>query len=185
GSRRVAARLRRLRRGPQRREVRADASALAEDGALDPGLVEDRLEGVVEPQDEARRRLRPAVDADVEEDRRVERRLLREEEVRELVLEGARVARRGPAPLPHPPAYRADHPPTGLAHARLPPLRAERAGEVARRDEVGGELAPCRGHLDARLLEHDGSVRVLDPCRPALPRERVEGVVALAGVAAL
>ena len=80
-----------LLRGAQPREVDARAGAAAEDDALAPDPVEDRVHRVLDREDEARRALGLLLEADVEPDRRVERRELVDEDRLELVLEGLRL----------------------------------------------------------------------------------------------
>ena len=81
-----------------------EPGAAAEDHALLGVPVEDRLHRVLDAEDEAGAALRALLEADVEPDRRVERRHLVQQDVGELVVEGARVlfggevaAARGPS----------------------------------------------------------------------------------------
>src|SRR5205814_9738341 len=73
------------------REVDAGAGAAAEDDSLAPDPVEDRLHRVLDREDEARTTLRTLLEADVEPDRRVERRELVDEDELQLVLERLRL----------------------------------------------------------------------------------------------
>src|SRR5207248_3297089 len=98
--------------------------------------------------------LRGVRDADVEPHGRVERRLLRGQDVDELVGEDAGLLLRGKvAVLQAPPADRVHDPPDELADARLALRRVERTPEVLLRDDVRGVLGPALGELNAALLE--------------------------------
>src|SRR5581483_7258029 len=77
-----------LLRRAQPREVDARPGAAAEDDALPPDPVEDRLHGVVDREDEAGGALRRGLEADVEPDRAVEGRVLVDEDRLQLGLEG-------------------------------------------------------------------------------------------------
>ena len=83
--------------------------------------LEDRVHRVVDPEDEARRRLlRNPLDADVEPDRAVERRPLRDEHVLQLVGERGCLGVVGEVAALDPPAGdRVDHPVDDLAERRL------------------------------------------------------------------
>src|SRR3982751_4891046 len=72
---RIAALRELLLRRAQLREVDAGARAAAEDDALAADPVEDRVHRVVDREDEARGALRLLLEADVEPDRAVERRV--------------------------------------------------------------------------------------------------------------
>ena len=105
-------------------------------------------------EDEAGRALRVLLEADVEPDRRVERRHLVEQDVGELVLEGVGVLGRGEvAALAAPAGDRAGHAPDHLLDGALALVRARAAAEVLLGDDVGGVLRPGRRELDAALLE--------------------------------
>ena len=98
--------------------------------------------------------LRRVGDADVEPHRRVERRLLIDEQVRELVGEDLGVLLRGEVSvLLAPAADRVDDAGDELADRGLALGRAERTTEVLLGDDVGGVLRPADGELNAALLE--------------------------------
>ena len=98
-----------LLRGAQAREVDAGAGAAAEDDALAPDPVEDRVHRVLDREDEAGRALRLLLEADVEPHRRVERGELVDEDRLQLVLERLRlVLGREVAAVASPGADRAD-----------------------------------------------------------------------------
>src|SRR6185503_5393399 len=77
-----------LGRGAQAREVDARARAAAEDDALAPDPVEDRIHRVLDREDEAGRALRLLLEADVEPDGAVEGGVLVDEDRLQLRLEG-------------------------------------------------------------------------------------------------
>ena len=85
---RVAALGELLLRAAQLREVEARAGAAAEDDALAPDPVEDRLHRVLDREDEAGRALRLLLEADVEPDRGVEGGVLVDQDRLQLRLEG-------------------------------------------------------------------------------------------------
>ena len=158
------------------REVDARARAALEDGALLGVPVEDRVHRVVHREDEARARLLgDALHADVEPHRRVERRLLVDDEVLELRAERRRLLVVDEVAVLHAPlADRVDDPVGDLAQRRLALLGAERAAEVLLGEDVRRVDAPGRGHLDAELLEGDRVVAVVGDARVApLPHDLV------------
>ena len=114
-----------------------------------------------------------ALDADVEPHRRVERRLLGDDQVLELGAEGLGLARRRRSSRPRMPQavmVSTTRSATCLQR-RLPLGRAERAPEVLLGDDVGGVERPADGELDAELLEGDRAVAVVGDAGVApLPR---------------
>jgi hypothetical protein len=109
----------------------------SEDLALLGVPIEDRFHRVVDAEDEARAALRVLLEADVEPDRRVERRHLVEKDVAELGLEGVAVLRRGevaarPPPIGDRARDAADH----LLDRALARRRVELAAEVLLADDV-------------------------------------------------
>src|SRR5207344_745365 len=114
--------------------------------------------------------------AHVEPYRRVERRLLRHEQVRELVREDLRVlVAREVAALAPPTGDRVDDATDELADARLALRRAERTAEVLLRDDVGGVLRPGDRELDVTLLEGVAALLVVgDDGIARLPLDLVE-----------
>ena len=150
----VAALRQLLLRGAQLREVDAGARAAAEDDALAPDPVEDRLHRVVDREDEARRALRLLLEADVEPDRRVEGGELVHEDELQLVLERLRLlVAREVAARAAPRADRVDDAADHLLDAALAVGRAHAAAEVLLRDDVRRRLRPELRELDALLLE--------------------------------
>src|SRR4030095_9154220 len=87
-ARRVAALGEWLLRGAKLGEVDARARAAAEDDPLTADPVEDVFHRVVDREDEARGARRLLLEADVEPDRGVERRVLVDQDRLELGLEG-------------------------------------------------------------------------------------------------
>ena len=117
-------------------------------------------------------------DADVEPHRRVERGLLVDEQVRQLVGEdlgirlGAEVV-----VLLAPAADRVDHAGDELADRGLALRRAERSAEVFLGDDVGGVLRPADGELHTALLEGVPALLEVGDDRVArLPFDLVERV---------
>src|SRR5262249_3327869 len=146
----------------------------AEDLALLGVPVEDRLHRVVDAEDEARAALRVLLEADVEPDRRVERRHLVKQDVAELGLEGVAVLGGGAVPARPPPVRdragdAADH----LLDRALARGRVELAAEVLLADDVRRVLRPRLRELDVALLEGD-LVAVADAGVAQLPFDRVE-----------
>ena len=140
---------------------------------------------VLDRKDEASRPLLGnAVNADVEPHRRVERRVLVDHEVLELV--GERVAvglAREIAALEAGACDGVDHPVDHLLHAPFTDRRAELAAEVLGRHDVRGGLRPELGYFDALLLE-DVAALSGDHRVAKLPLDLVIRVNALAREAA-
>ena len=174
-----------LFRRAQPRQVEAGARAAAEDDALAADPVEDRLHRVVDREDEAGAALRLRLEADVEPDRRVERRVLVDEDRLELGLEGVGLlVRREVAALTAPAADRVDDAADHLLDGALALGRGHAAAEVLLRDDVRRGLRPELRELDVLLLEGRavaaGDVRVAQ-----LPLDRVERIDARDGEVAL
>src|SRR5919199_976480 len=164
----------RLHRPADVGEVDARPGAAAEDPTLLGVPVEDRLHVVLDAEDEAGRALRGLLEAHVEPDRRVERRHLVQEHVRQLGLERVAVLGRGevaarPAPIGDRAGDARDH----LLDRALAGGRVELAAEVLLGDDVRRVLRPRARELDVRLLEGDLAA-VADPRVAQLPPDRVE-----------
>src|SRR5262249_35358179 len=117
---------------------------------------EDRLHRVLDRVDEAGRALRRSLEADVEPHRRVERRLLVDEQVLEIVRERLEiVVAREVLLLLRPAGDGLDD----TADQLLDPLftlgSADLPAEVLGDDNVGRLLRPEPGDLDVALLEDD------------------------------
>ncbi len=146
----------RLHRAADFREVDARARAAAEDVALLGVPGEDRLHRVLDGEDEAGAALRALLEADVEPHGRVEGGQLVQQDVRQLVVEGARVLFAGEVAAGASPAGdragdAADHLLDGVLALR----GAELSAEVLLGDDVGRVLRPALGELDVLLLEGD------------------------------
>ncbi len=155
-----AAALEVLDRGADLGQVDARARAALEDDALLPVPVQDGVHGVVDGEDEAGAGLLgDAGDADVEPHRRVERRLLGDQEVLELGPEGLGLGLVDEvAALDAPGGDGVGHPVDDLAQRALPLGRAQGAPEVLLGHDVGGVDGPVGGELDPELLEGDRAV---------------------------
>ena len=91
---------------------------------------------------------------------RVERRLLVDDQVLQLVAERLCLLVVDEVAVLHAPlADRVDDPVDDLAQRRLPLRGAEGPAEVLLGEDVRGVDAPGRGHLHAELLEGDGVCR--------------------------
>ncbi len=157
-------------------EVDPRARAAAEDLALLGVPGEDRLHVVLDAEDEAGRALRALLEADVEPDRRVEGRLLVEQDRGQLGLEGVGVLVGGEVaalapPVGDRPRDAADH----LFHRGLALLGPELPAEVLLGDDVGRVLRPALGELDPALLE-GRALGVADHGIADLPLDLVEGM---------
>src|SRR5262249_22720017 len=138
---------------------------------------QDRVHRVLNRVDEAGRALRRLLEAAVEPDRTVEGALLVDEDVLQVVAEGAKVlvAREvlvGPAPL----GDRVDDAADQRLDAALALLRTDLAAEIFRYDDVRRLLRPEPRDLDVALLEHELTPLVTDDRRPQLPFDLVERV---------
>ena len=169
-SRRRPARRKFLAARTQRGQVHAGAGAAFEDHALVAVPAQDRVHAVVDLEDEACGALRLGLDADVEIDRAVERRLLIEKQVLELGVKSiARVGVGEVALLLAPSADGIDDARDQLADAGLAPRRAERSAKIFRDDDVGRRLRPCSRHLDVFLLEDNPAVFARDDRAAEVP----------------
>ena len=168
-------------------QVHARPRAALEDQPLLGVPVEDRLHGVLHRQDEAGRGLRQGTrNADVEPHRRVERGLLRNEQVGQLVLEGCQLGGVGEvAVLGAPAADSAGDSVDELPQGPLAVLAAGPAAEVLLGDDVDGVLRPGRRELHVGLLEDDTAGRSGDESAAATPLQCVVGMVTLDGEPAL
>src|ERR671911_686004 len=142
---------------------------------LDSGSFEDRLHVVLDAEDEAGRALGSLLEADVEPHGAVEGRLLVQQDVGQLVLEGgdvlvAREVAALAAPAGDRPGDAADH----LLHRALALRRADLVAEVLLGDDIGRVLGPRLGELDVALLE-GGPLGVAYQRVARLPLDLVEG----------
>ena len=173
---RSAATVERLLTRSDVRQVDAGARAALENSALLGVPVEDRVQVVVDPQDEARRcLLRNTLDADVEPHRRVECSLLGDEQMGQLgakclgfsVIDEVAVTA---APGGDGADDTVDH----LAQRAFTFGRTERSAEVLLGKNVGCILRPVGGNLDAELFEGDRAVAVVGQASVApFPRDVV------------
>src|SRR5262249_44298112 len=160
------------------------AGAAAEDHSFLGVPLEDRLERVLDREDEAGRALRVLLEADVEPDRRVERRQLVEKDIGELSLERVGVVIGGEvAALATPFRDRSGDAADHLLDRRLALGRGELSAEVLLGDDVRRVLRPGRRELDPALLERR-LLRVADDRVTDLPLDHVERMGARLGVAA-
>ena len=167
-----------LLRRAQPREVDARARAAAEDDALAADPVEDRVHRVVDREDEAGRALRLLLEADVEPDRRVERRELVDQDRLQLVLERQRLVLVGEvAAVAAPRADGVDDAADHLLHGPLALRAGHAAAEVLLGDDVRRGLRPELGELDVLLLE-GGPVLARDVRVADLPLDLVVGIAA-------
>ncbi len=117
-----------------------------------------------------------AIAAHVEPYRRIEGRLLLQQQVGELVVEDGRVVVAAEvSALDAPVANGLGHAGHQLAHAGLALRRVERAVQIFAGDDVGRRHRPVLGDLDVLLLEDDAALRVGDLRQAQLPLELVVG----------
>ena len=110
------------------------------------------------------------LEADVEPDRPVERRLLVDQQVLQIVRERLQIVlAREVLLLPRPAGDRVDDAADQLLDAALALRRADLPAEILRDDDVGGLLRPEAGHLDVALLEDDLALLVADDGRADAP----------------
>src|SRR4029079_4595619 len=124
------------------------------------------------------RLLEPAV----EPHRAVERTLLIQQEVLQIVTERQQIVfgREG-ALLPRPRRDRVDDTADELLHRSLALRRADLSPEVLGDDDVGGLLGPDARNLDIALLEEELPAFVRDQGRAQLPFDLVERIDAVSG----
>ena len=167
-----------LLRGAERREVDAGAGAAAEDDALAPDPVEDRVHRVVDREDEAGGALRLLLEADVEPDRRVEGGELVDEDRLQLGLEGLGLFLGGEVAVGAAPAGdRVDDAADHLLDAPLALGRGHAAAEIFLGDDVCRSLRPELRELDVLLVE-DRLLLAGDEGVADLPVDLVERVAA-------
>src|SRR4029079_3899886 len=120
-----------------------------------------------------RRRFEPAV----EPHRAVERSLLVDEQVLQVVAERLKVVlRREVLLLARPARNRVHHAADQLLDRTLAPGRADLSTEVLGDDDVGGLLRPLTRELDVPLLEDQLTALVGDDRGPKLPLNLVERI---------
>src|SRR5207237_6099989 len=125
---------------------------------------------------EAGRALRALLEADVEPDRRVEGRLLVQQDRGQLRFEGVGVVgAREVAALAAPLGDRAGDAADHLLDRALALLGAHLAAEVLLGDDVGRVLRPALRELDSALLE-SWILRIADQRVADLPLDLVEGM---------
>src|SRR6516165_2048771 len=177
GARRGASGGEKFSRRADRRQIGPGAGAELEQHAFGLGQRENRVHRVVDGIDEARRALGRFLEPAVEPDRAVERRFLVDEDVLQVVAEGAQVLIARKILLPAAPvrdgAYDAAD---ELLDAVLTAGRANLTTEVLRRDDVGGLLRPGLRDLDVALLEDDLAAFVADDGVAQLPLHLIKGV---------
>ena len=117
------------------------------------------------------------LEAAVEPDRAVERRLLVHEDVFQIVAERLKVfVGREVLVRARPPGDRVHDAANQLLDAALALGRANLPAEILRDDDVGGLLGPGLGNLDVALLEDDFAALVADHRRAKLPLDLVERI---------
>ena len=138
---------------------------------------QDRVHRVLHRVDEAGRALRRLLEAAVEPDRAVERGLLIDEQVLQLVAEGLQRVVAGEVLLrPRPAGDGVDDAADELLDAALALGRADLAAEILGDDDVGRLLRPELRDLDVALLEDDLALLVADHRRADLPLDLVERI---------
>ena len=197
----------RLAAGAQRAEVGAGSRSVLEEHGLGARQVHDPFHRILDGVDETGRALRvlvarsrvvhaarhrvpvpvlafrirfQPVAAHVEPHRRVEGRLLRQQHVRQLVVEDGRIDGRGKVAAGQAPvADGLGHAPHQLAHAGFALRRIQPSVQVLRGHNVGRRHRPVHGHFHVLLLEDGVALGVGNRRRPALPLELVVGRDAL------
>ena len=180
---RLAAAGEKLRSRADTTQVDAGTRPALEDQPFLGVPVQDRLHGVLDRQDEAGGGLwQGPRNPDVEPHGRVERRLLGDEQMGELIGERSRFVRVGEVPaLGTPAADRAGDPVDHLTQRVLAVITAEPASEILLGDDIDGVLRPRGRELHAVLLEDGLAAGAGDECAPPAPLHRVEGVHTLEG----
>ena len=176
-ARRRAAARQQLPRRADRRQVRPGARTELEQHAFGPGQRQDRVHRVLNGIDEAGRALRRLLEPAVEPDRAVERGLLVDEDVFQIVAERLQILfGREILVLPRPLRDGVDDAADELLDAALALGRADLPAEILRDDDVGRLLRPGFRHLDVALLEDDLAALVADDGRASLPGDLVERI---------
>ncbi len=143
-----------LARRPDGRQIGSGAGSELEEHALGLGERQNRLHGVLHGVDEAGRALRRLLEAAVEPHGTVERALLIDQEVLEVVAERLQVVLGGEVLLLASPARdRLDHATDKLLDGAFALRCADLPAEVFRDDDVRRLLRPETGELDVALLE--------------------------------
>ena len=174
--RRCAAALQVLDGRSDSRQVDTGSRPAFEDHAFFGVPVEDRLHGVVDRQDEARRcLLGHALDTDVEPHRTVEGHSLRDDEVLQLVLKDERFASIGEVGAFDPPlGNRVNDPVDDLTQRAFAFGGSWRSPKVLLRQNVRRVNRPRRRHFDVELFERDRSVApIVDAGVTSMPVELV------------
>ena len=115
------------------------------------------------------------LEADVEPDRAVERRLLIDEQVLQVVAERLQiVVAREVLLLLRPVGNRVDDAADELLDAALALGRADRAAEILGNDDVGRLLRPEPRDFDVALLEDNRTLLIADDRRAHVPFNLVE-----------
>src|SRR5687767_3957773 len=166
-----------LRGRPDVRQVRPGAGPVLEQHPLGLRETENRVHRVLHGIDEARRALRMLLEADVEPDGAVERRLLIDEQVLEVVRERLQiVVAREVLLFGRPRGDGVDDAADQLLDGPLTLRRADGAAEILGDDDVRGLLRPEARDLDVALLENNGPLLVADDGGPDVPFDLVERI---------
>ena len=167
-------------RGADGREVRAGAGSELEQHPFGLRQTEDGVHRVLHGIDEAGRALRMLLEADVEPDRAVERRLLIDEQVLQVVAERLLVIFALEVLLLDRPARDGvDDASDQLLDGALALRGADRAAEILGDDDVRRLLRPEARDLDVALFENNRALFVADDGGPRVPFDLVERVDAL------
>ena len=161
--------------GPQAREIDARPRSALEDNAFLPVPIQDGVHVVVHGNDEAGTRLRRrALHPDVEPHRRVERRLLVQQNVGQLMRKNFRILLAGKIPVVVAPSGDGAHDPVEhLAHRAFAPGGIERSAEILRGHHVGCQLRPRFGEFHVTLFEHRTPIFTGDHGVAIFPRNGV------------
>src|SRR6185436_6428818 len=120
---------------------------------------------------------RRGLEAAVEPDRAVERRLLVDEDVLEIVAERLQIVVAGEVLVgARPRRDRVDDAADELLDAAFALRRTDLAAEIFRDDDVGRLLRPGLRNLDVALLEDDVAALVADQRRAGFPLDFVERI---------
>ncbi len=177
GARRRAAARQELTRGPDRRQIRARARSELEEHPLGARQTQNRVHRVLHRVDETGGALRRRLEAAVEPDGTVERGLLIDEDVLQVVAERLEIlVARKISVRARPVGDRGHDASDELLDAALALGRSDLAPEILRHHDVGGLLRPELRHLDVTLLEHHFAAFVADDRRALLPLDLVERI---------